>query len=111
MGVVGPCASGKSTLVSKLQALNMPAKNIAQEHSYVPEMWHILTNPDFLIYLDVSYEVATQRRNLNWTEDEYERQLLRLTHARNHADIIIFTDKLTIDEVLQAVLFQMSLHS
>lgn len=108
IGVVGPCASGKSTLVANLQALNIPAKNIAQEHSYVPEMWQILTKPGLLIYLDVSYQVATQRRNLNWSDAEFEQQLHRLDHARCHADFILNTDELTKEEVLEAVLFQIS---
>jgi deoxyadenosine/deoxycytidine kinase len=104
IGVVGPCAAGKSTLVHNLISLNFSAKNIAQEHSYVPEMWQILTKPDLLIYLDVSYQISTQRRNLNWTEAEYERQLLRLNHAREHADLIIYTDRLNKDQVLESVL-------
>lgn len=104
IGVVGPCAAGKSTLVSQLQARGILAKNIAQEHSYVPKMWQILTKPDILIYLDVSFHKATQRRRLNWTNEEFERQLIRLEHARNHADLIISTDDLNENEVLDRVL-------
>lgn len=104
IGVVGPCASGKSTLVSKLKALNIPAKNIAQEHSYVPDMWQILSKPEMLVYLDVSYQIANLRRSLNWTESEYEHQLQRLDHARDHADLIIYTDELNKEMVLEAVL-------
>jgi deoxyadenosine/deoxycytidine kinase len=104
IGVVGPCAAGKSTLVAQLQARDILAKNIAQEHSYVPKMWQILTNPDILIYLDVSFHKATQRRRLNWTEKEFSHQLNRLEHARNHADLIISTDGLNEKEVLDRVL-------
>lgn len=104
IGVVGPCAAGKSTLVSQLQARDILAKNIAQEHSYVPNMWQILTHPDILIYLDVSFSKAVQRRKLNWTESEFNRQLNRLEHARNHADLIIFTDEINEIEVLEKVL-------
>jgi dephospho-CoA kinase len=104
VGVVGPCASGKSTLVAHLRALDIPAKNIAQEHSYVPKMWEILTKPEILIYLDVSYIIATQRRNLNWSEAEYERQLTRLEHARAHADLVLSTDELNKEQVFEAVL-------
>lgn len=104
IGVVGPCASGKSTLVAQLQARDIRAKNIAQEHSYVPEMWQILTNPDILIYLDVSYRKATKRRKLNWTEKEFNHQLGRLEHARNHADLVISTDEINVNEVLERVL-------
>jgi thymidylate kinase len=104
IGVVGPCASGKSTLVSKLKEHDIPAKNIAQEHSYVQEMWQILTKPDILIYLDVSYQIATQRRNLNWTEAEYEQQLQRLVHARENAHLIIVTNNLSKEGVFDTVL-------
>lgn len=104
IGVVGPCAAGKSTLVAQLQASGIHAKNIAQEHSYVPKMWQILTNPDVLIYLEVSFRKATQRRKLNWTEKEFDRQLARLDHARKHADIVISTDDINEREVLNRVL-------
>lgn len=110
IGVVGPCASGKSTLVNNLGLLKISAKNIAQEHSYVPEMWQILTKPDLLVYLDVSYDVSSQRRNLNWTEAEFERQLTRLNHAREHADLIINTDHLNKEQVLEVVLSFLNNH-
>ncbi len=47
------------------------ARPISQEHSYVPYMWQRITNPDVLIYLDVSFENAQKRRWLNWNLDEY----------------------------------------
>lgn len=109
IGVVGPCAAGKSTLVARLQARDFLAKNIAQEHSYVPKMWQILTNPDILIFLDVSFHTATHRRRLNWTEAEFDHQLSRLEHARNHADLIISTDELNENEVLDKVLSYITL--
>ena len=52
IGVVGPCAAGKTTLIAGLRNHGYTAKHIAQEHSYVPAMWQLLTNPDILIYLD-----------------------------------------------------------
>ncbi len=56
IGVVGPCGAGKSSLVAGLKAEGFLVRHIAQEHSYVPDMWKRLSNPDILIYLDVSYE-------------------------------------------------------
>lgn len=99
IGVVGPCGAGKSSLVSGLLANGFSVRHIAQEHSYVPDMWKRLTNPDILIYLDVSYENTILRRKLDWTPDEYAEQLHRLRHARQHADLYLDTNSLTVLEV------------
>lgn len=104
IGVVGPCGAGKSTLVAGLKPYGYTIRHIAQEHSYVPDMWRRITNPDILIYLDVSYENTIQRRKLDWTLEEYSEQLRRLNHARQHADLIIDTNPMTFDNVLQTVL-------
>lgn len=104
IGVVGPCAAGKSTLVYGLNQHGYWGKHIAQEHSYVPDMWQRLTRPDVLIYLNVSYPQTLERRQLNWTEQEYQEQVFRLRHARQHADFSINTDRLSAREVLEQVL-------
>ena len=104
IGVVGPCAAGKTTLIAGLKAHDYQVKHIAQEHSYVPDMWKRLTNPDFLIYLDVSYPISMKRRALNWNQQEFDEQVRRLTHARQHADFYLKTDFLTSQEVLDRVL-------
>jgi deoxyadenosine/deoxycytidine kinase len=104
IGVVGPCGAGKSSLVAGLKAKGILVRHIAQEHSYVPDMWKRLTNPDILIYLDVSYENTILRRNLDWTYAEYAEQLHRLRHARQHADLILDTNPLSFDEILNAAL-------
>ncbi len=104
IGVVGPCGAGKTTLIRGLRALGYQAKHIAQEHSYVPQMWRRLTNPDVLIYLDVSFPLTIQRRNLDWTLAEYTEQLHRLDHAREHADLYVNTSALSPSEVLERVL-------
>ena len=67
-------------------------------------MWQIITKPDALIYLHSSFETSTTRRRLSWLEKDYLEQLRRLAHAREHADLIIETDSLTIDAVLQKAL-------
>ncbi len=104
IGVVGPCGSGKSTLAAGLQQCGYECRHIAQEHSYVPYMWQRITHPDVLVFLDASFPVCTARRRLNWTQADFDEQLRRLSHAREHADLIIQTDALTIAEVLEYVL-------
>lgn len=104
VGIVGPCASGKSTLISGLRADTIQFRHIAQEHSYVPSMWQRMTNPDVLVFLDATYQVASIRGQLNWTEAEYVEQHRRLSHARVHADIYILTDNLTATEVQNQVM-------
>lgn len=100
IGIVGACSSGKSTLIAGLQEYGLRIRHIAQEHSYVKDMWRRLRNPDILIYLDVSYQIAQERRKLSWTEKEYQAQLKRLSHAKTHADFILDTDKKTPAQVL-----------
>lgn len=104
IGVVGACGAGKSSLVAGLQQHGFAVRHIAQEHSYVPDMWQRLTKPDILIYLDVSYQNTIARRKLNWTYQEYAEQLHRLRHARQHADLFIDTNPLTLQQVLNAAL-------
>jgi len=104
IGVVGACAAGKSSLVSALRIHGYRVKTIAQEHSYAPSMWQKITNPDILIFLEVSYPLTITRRKLDWTQAEYDTQLLRLSHARDHADLVVQTDQLTLQQVLEAVL-------
>lgn len=104
VGIVGPCASGKTTLTTGLKGCGFDARPIAQEHSYVPYMWQRLTNPDILIYLSVSYSLTIERRRLDWTYKEYDEQLHRLRHAREHADLYIDTDRQTPQEVLDQAL-------
>ena len=79
-------------------------RHIAQEHSYVKTMWQVLTNPDILIFLHCSFENSTIRRKLNWLPADYEEQQRRLSHAREHADLIVDTDEMDSDEVLAQVL-------
>jgi cytidylate kinase len=104
IAVVGPCASGKSTLVKALQERGYDAREVTQEHSYVPTMWERVTQPGLLIYLAVSQEVASQRRasesNVAW----WDKLKQRLHHARQHADLCIQTDNLCSQEVLNRAL-------
>src|SRR5690554_2548682 len=100
VGVVGPSAAGKSLLVAALREAGYDARHIAQEHSYVPDMWQRISKPDVLIYLDVSYEVSRQRRpQVTWGPERRVEEVERLRHARQHADLIIHTDDLSPAEI------------
>lgn len=99
IAIVGPCKSGKSTLVNGLTEKGYRARQVAQEHSFAPSMWQRVTNPDLLIYLHSEYE-TTVSRGLNWLERDHTEQQTRLKHARENADIEIATDELEASEVL-----------
>jgi cytidylate kinase len=103
IAIVGPCASGKSTLAGRLQSVGIHARQIAQEHSYVPHMWQVITKPDVLIFLDASYEVCTRRKQLDWNLEEYQEQQRRLRHARQHCDILVDTTDLSPEQVVERV--------
>jgi thymidylate kinase len=104
IAVVGPCGAGKTTLIQGLLKHGYDARHVAQEHSYVPDMWQVLTDPDVLVYLDVSYESCTERKQLNWSRKEFQEQLTRLKVAKEKADIQVHTDNMTPGEVLKLVL-------
>ncbi len=104
IAVVGPCASGKSTLVSALRAAGYDAREVAQEHSYVATLWRRVRHPDLLFYLDVSAGVAAQRRNSAISGTWWRELRLRLRHARQHADLWVNTDDLSPEEVLERAL-------
>jgi cytidylate kinase len=104
IGIVGPCGSGKSTLIAGLNQHGYTCRHIAQEHSYAKAMWQIISKPNILIYLHASFPVSTARRKLDWQEKDHTEQLRRLSHAREHAHIIIDTDDLTPGQILQKTL-------
>ncbi len=103
IGVVGPCKSGKSTLVRGLIENGYRAQQIAQEHSFAPRMWQQITPPDILIYLHSEYE-RTVERGLAWTRKEYDEQQPRLVHARENADLELVTDVESPEEILAKAL-------
>jgi thymidylate kinase len=103
IGIVGPCGAGKTTLADGLKRSGFRARAIAQEHSYVKDMWQRLTKPDILIFLQASCAVGGKRRNMKWTEPEWEEQQRRLRHAREHADFTLDTGPLDIAQVLESV--------
>lgn len=104
LGLVGACGTGKSEIVKRLKERGYVVHHIAQEHSFAPRMWKKIVNPDFLIYLEVTYPVTLKRKTFNWSEDEFQEQLYRLRDARKHADIRINTDNKTPDEICDLII-------
>lgn len=101
--VVGPCASGKSTLVRGLRFHGFDARVCAQEHSGVPSLWRRRGRPT-LIALTVELEATRLRREGRWPRAIHAAQLTRLGDAYANADLIIRTDDLTSSGVLSAAL-------
>jgi hypothetical protein len=104
IGLVGPCKSGKTVLKRGLTEHGFLVKHIAQEHSYVKDMWQKIAKPDVLIFLEVSFEETLNRSALGWSENEYLHQLDRLVHAYSNADLIINTSNMTPEQVLERTL-------
>ena len=104
IGVVGPCGSGKTTLVTALRTRGLVARQIAQEHSHVRGMWRRLAAPTVLVFLDASYATCTDRKRFDWPVEDYLEQQRRLEHARRECAIYVVTDDLTPQAVVEEVL-------
>lgn len=101
--VVGPCASGKTTLVESLKRIGVDARVSGQEHSAIRNLWRRL-NPDVLVALDLDLETLRRRRDPAWSSDLYGVQHLRLEEAFHAADVLIDTSDAREEEVLERVL-------
>jgi len=105
VAVVGPCASGKSTLVQNLRQRGYDAYVVAQEHSAVPTLWSH-QHPDLLIALQTDLKTIRQRRGPTWSSAIYKAQLQRLQDAYGSADLTIDTGVVPEQNALeQAVAF------
>ena len=104
--IVGPCASGKTTLVRGLWARGFAgARVVAQEHSGVLDLWKMRGQPDVLIYLDARLEtIAARQRRADWTTEYLSEQLRRLHSAWLACDLYLPTDELNPQEVLEHAL-------
>lgn len=105
--VVGPCASGKSTLVEGLRSRGYRAMVCGQEHSEIPNLWQH-ANPDVVVALSVDLPTLRQRRSPSWSESIYLRQLRRLQSALAAADLVLDTTRLDQDATLESVLSHLS---
>jgi epoxyqueuosine reductase QueG len=100
--VIGPCASGKTTLVARLKDLGYDAHACGQEHSEITELWRHL-NPAVVIGLQIDLDTLRQRRSATWSDRLYARQLTRLESGYDRADMLIDCDTFNADEVIRQV--------
>lgn len=100
--VVGPCASGKTTLVAALRRLGYPATVCGQEHSEIPTLWQH-SAPDLVVALDVDLATLRRRRGEEWPEWLFLVQRRRLHAATTAAALRIDTSALDEAEVVRRV--------
>jgi len=109
--VVGPCKSGKSTLVAGLRTLGYTARSCGQEHSDAPTMWQRIAPPAYLIFLDVTPQTQRVRVDRSdWSDALMASQQRRLAHARQHADLVLATDYASAQDVLRQVVGFLTQH-
>lgn len=101
--LVGPCGAGKSTIAAELARRGINAIVVGQEHSIVRDLWR-RPEPDLLVYLDASLETVRARRGHDWPEWLYRLEQERLAEARAHADLVLDTGLLTVDDVVVRIL-------
>jgi dephospho-CoA kinase len=104
--VVGPCASGKSTLARGLRALGFDADVCSQEHSDIPSLWRH-TAPDVVIALSVDLATIRTRRGEDWPEWLYRLQNDRLREAQTAARIRLDTSRLDAAATLSSAATQL----
>lgn len=103
--VVGISAGGKSTLVKRLREAGYNSQPVSQEHSSIPDLWTQFEKPDILLYVDISLEEQRIRRpDVTWSEKNWQIEASRLSHARDHADLIINTTGSSPEEVFTIAL-------
>src|SRR5215207_5546779 len=100
--VVGPCASGKSTLVAALRGLGYDAHVSGQEHSEIATLWQH-SQPDVLIALDVDIAAVRARRSDDWPEWLHDLQVQRLAAASRAANLAIDTTVISPQSVVDRV--------
>lgn len=107
VAVVGTCASGKTSVTTALKERGFDAYAVAQEHSAIPNLWNH-QQPERVVFLENSLETVRRRRADDvWPEWIYQVQLKRLAAARNHADIVVTTDDLSLNDVVDMVVEQL----
>ena len=100
--IVGPCASGKTTLAANLSALGFDARVIGQEHSEIHSLW-AKPEPDVVIALHIDLETLRIRRGPTWSKRLFDAQHHRLRDAYAAADLHLDTSILDEEEVVRQV--------
>ncbi len=100
--VIGPCASGKTSLTSRLQRLGYDALACGQEHSEIAELWKH-QQPDVVIGLRIGIDTLRRRRSSEWPETLYDRQMVRLASGFRNADLMVDCDDIDQDAVANQV--------
>lgn len=104
ISVVGPCASGKSTIVRALRMHGYDAHVTSQEHSAIPTLWS-RQDPSVLIALQADLEsVRLRRRNPRWSRAVWQAQQDRLADAFAHADYVADTSNQNANQVVRDLL-------
>jgi shikimate kinase len=105
--VVGPCASGKTTLASRLCELGLDVRVCGQEHSEIHNLW-LKLEADVLVALTLDLATLRARRSPTWPERLYDVQQERLRDAYAAADVVIDTASTPLDDVVARVLDAMA---
>lgn len=100
--IVGPCASGKTSLARELAKSGIPVRICGQEHSSIRDLWRKL-DPDILVALAIDLPTLRARRHDLWPEPLYVVQQQRLASAFATADLVIDTSRVTPDEAAAMV--------
>ena len=107
--VIGPCASGKTSLTSHLQRLGYDALACGQEHSEITELWRH-QEPDVVIGLRIELDTLRRRRSSDWPEEIYDRQMTRLESGYRNADLMVDSDEIDQEEVADQVVAWLTGH-
>lgn len=100
--IVGPCASGKTSLARELEKSGIPVRICGQEHSSIRDLWKKL-DPDVLVALAIDLPTLRARRHELWPEPLYVVQQQRLASAFATADLVIDTSRVTPGEAAAMV--------
>lgn len=107
--VIGPCASGKTSLTTRLQRLGYDALACGQEHSEIAELWRH-QQPDVVIGLRIELDTLRRRRSKDWSEAIYGRQMDRLESGYRNADLVIDCDAIDQESVTDRVVAWLGRH-
>lgn len=107
--LVGPCASGKTTLAHNLEARGHDVRICGQEHSGIRDFWRLM-DPDVLVALDVDLPTLRLRRSSAWPEHLYDVQRGRLASAFAAADVVVDSASNDADAVADRVLSWLETH-